>query len=158
MFQYRPAPWDRSWHDSVSTRAYRPQATDKAGWNHRTVHEFPLDGRKVMNWIGLATSIAAVILSVLCASLVWRQQRRLAAIQTHLNRLSRTIHRLEAAHSSLLIRLINSPKSRSSRKARKSSSTSSDTLEEKKTAPTQPDEKDSKGSALYVVAPKTSPK
>jgi hypothetical protein len=111
-----------------------------------------------MNWIGLGASIAAVILLVFCASLVWRQERRLAAMQTQLNRLSRAIHRLEAAHSSLLIRLINSPKSRSSQKARKSSSTSSDTLEERKTAPTQPDEENSKGSALYVVAPKTSPK
>jgi len=106
-----------------------------------------------MNWIGLAASIAAAILLVLCVSLAlaWR---RLAAIKAQLNSLSGALHRLEGAESKSLIRSLNSPKSRN---ARKSPSPSSDALEERMTAPTQPDEKESTGSELHVVAPKTSP-
>ena len=104
----------------------------------------------------MATSIVsiAVVLLVLGASLAWRQQRRLAVMQTQLDTLSRSIRTLEAAHESLLVRFMNLPRVR---KARKSSSGSSDSVREKSTAPTQLDEKNAKGSALYVVAPKTSP-
>jgi hypothetical protein len=102
----------------------------------------------------LAASIATVILLVFCASLAWRQQRRLVAMQTRLDSLSSAIRRLEVAHEGLLVRFMNLPRSR---KARKSSSPSSDIRKEELTVPTQLDEKNSKGSALYVVAPKTSP-
>ena len=105
------------------------------------------------NWIGLAASIAAVVLLVVCVSLAWAW-RRLVAIQTQLDSLSSAINSLELAQQSLLVRFINLPRSR---RARKSSSPWSGTLEEKMTAPTQPDEKNSGGSALYIAAPKTSP-
>jgi hypothetical protein len=106
------------------------------------------------NWIdGLAASIAAVMLLVVCISLVWAW-RRLAAMQAQLDGLSSTVNSLELAHQGLLVRFMNLPRSR---RAHKSSSPSSDTLEEKMTAPTQPDEKSSRGSALYVDAPKTFP-
>ena len=105
------------------------------------------------NWIGLAASIVAVVLLVVCVSLAWAW-RRLAAIQTQLDSLSSAINSLELAHQGLLVRFMNLPRSR---KARKSSSPWSDPLEEKLTAPTQPDEKNSSGSALYLAAPKTSP-
>jgi len=96
----------------------------------------------------LIASIAAVILSVFCALLVWR---RLLAMQTQLDSLSSAIDQLDGAHSSLLIRLINSPKPKA-RKAPKESSRASGTLRE------QLDESNSSnGSALEVVAPKTSP-
>jgi len=110
-------------------------------------------------------SIAAVIVSVLCASLAWGQRRRLAAMQTQIDSLrranrglERAVRRLEGAHQALLLRVMRKP-----RKAPKSSSSSSVSLEavEEKTtlsiAPKQADEKHTKGSALYVVAPKTSP-
>jgi hypothetical protein len=97
----------------------------------------------------LAALIAAVaVLSVFFALLAWRQQRRLAVMQTQLDNLSSAIRSLEADRERPFIRSLNLPRSR---KARKSSSPSSDTLEQKMTAPTQPDEK------TYVGAPKTSP-
>jgi hypothetical protein len=105
-------------------------------------------------WIAL---IVAVILLVFCASLIWRQQRRLSAVQTQLDGLSQTISSLEAAHHALLVRFMNLPRSR---RARKSSSPWSDSLEEKMTssiAPTQPDENKSIEPAPYIGAPKTSP-
>jgi len=105
------------------------------------------------NWIGLAASIAAVVLLVVCVSLAWAW-RRLVAIQTQLNGVTSAVNSLEQAHQSLLVRFMNLPRSR---KARKSSSPWSDTLLEEKTAPTQPDEKNYRGSALYLAAPKTSP-
>ncbi len=112
---------------------------------------------RVMNTYGLAASIAAMILLVFCA-LAWRQQRRLAAMQVQLDNLRKDIRkevrRLEIAHEGLLVRLMNLPRSK---KARRPSSQSSDLLEQKMTAPKQPDEKSSKESALYIVAPKTSP-
>jgi hypothetical protein len=98
-------------------------------------------------------SIVAVILLVFCAALAWRQQRRLLAMQARLESLSRDVRRLEGAHESLLVRLINKQRLR---KARRASGLSS-ALEEKVTPPIQSDEKNVKGSALYVVAPKTSP-
>jgi len=107
-------------------------------------------------WVVLTV---AVILSVFCASLIWRQQRRLAAMQRKLDGFKQNISGLEEAHR-LLIRLTKSSGSRRSRKIPKSSSPSSDTLEEKMTssiAPEQPDEKNSKGSALYIVTSKTIP-
>ena len=101
-----------------------------------------------MGTYGLAASIVVVILLVFCASLVWRQQRQLDILR-------RDIRRLERAHENLFVRLINLP---SSRTAQEPSSRSPDASEEKNiTAPKQPEEKNSKGSALYVVAPKTSP-
>ena len=97
----------------------------------------------------LIASIAAVILSAICALWVWRQQRRLAAIQTELNSLSGEIGRLEAVSQDLLVRFWP-------RKRRKSSNPSSDTSQETSLlAPERPDEKNSNGSAL--VAPKTAP-
>jgi len=120
-------------------------------------------GERLGAWDGMAALIAAVILLVLCSSLLWRQQRRLAAMQTQLDglkganrRLERAVRRLEGAHQALLLRVL-----RKTRKSRKSSSPSSDAVEQKTTsamAPTrQSDEKSSTGSALYVVAPKTFP-
>jgi hypothetical protein len=107
----------------------------------------------------ILVSIAAVILLVCCALLVAvrRQQRRLATMKTQLDSLSQAIDRLEEAHHELLVRFMNL--SRWSRLATKSSSPPSDALEEKMTssiAPKQPEEK-YKGTALYVVAPKTTP-
>jgi hypothetical protein len=106
------------------------------------------------NWIdGLIVSIAAVILLVVCISVVWAW-RRLAAMQAQLNNLSSAVNSLELAHQGLLVRFMNLPKSR---RARKSSSPWSDTLEERRTVPTELNEENSKGSALYTAAPKTSP-
>jgi hypothetical protein len=85
-------------------------------------------------WIAL---IVAVILLAFCASLAWRRQRRLAAMQMQLDGLGQAISSLEAAHQALLVRFMNLPRSR---RARKSSSPWSDTLEEKTSiAPTQPE-------------------
>jgi len=84
----------------------------------------------------------------LAASLAWRRQRRLAAMQTQLDNLSSAVRRLEAAHESLLVRIMNLPRPR---KAPESSSPSLHTIEEKMTssmAPTQSEDKN-KGSALY---------
>jgi hypothetical protein len=92
----------------------------------------------------LIALVAAVILSAFCL-LAWRQQRRLAAIQTQLDNLSSAILSLEAVREGLFVRSLNLPRSR---KARKSSSPLSGTLEEKMTAPTQPDEKKSTETVL----------
>jgi hypothetical protein len=95
------------------------------------------------NWIGLAASIAAVVLLVVCVSLAWAW-RRLVAIQTRLDSLGSAINSLEVGYQGLLVRFMNLPRSR---KARTSSSPWSDTLEEK-IAPTQPDEKNYRGLFL----------
>ena len=95
--------------------------------------------------------VAAVTSSVLCALLVWRHQRRLAAIQVQLDSFRRAVNNLELAHQGLLIRYLNLPKARrAQRLSRRSSDTleksrSSDTLEKGMTAPTQADEKESTG-------------
>jgi len=102
--------------------------------------------------VALIASFAAVVLSVFCALLAGRQQRRLAAIQTQLDNLSGAFRDLKSDHERLFIRSL-----RSSPRGRKSPSQSSDTLEEKMTAPTLPDENKSKEPALYAGAPKTSP-
>ena len=102
--------------------------------------------------VALIVSVAALVLSVFCALLAGRQQRRLVAMQTQLDNLSSAFRDLKSDHERLFIRSL-----RSSPKGRKSPSQSSDTLEEKMTAPTLPDEKKSTESALYVGAPKTSP-
>ena len=73
-----------------------------------------------------AALIAVVILSVFCALLAWRQQRRLVAMQAQLDNLSSAIRSLEADRERSFIRSLNLPRSR---KAKKSSSPSSDTLE-----------------------------
>ena len=66
----------------------------------------------MINWIGLAASIAAVILLMFCDSLLaLRQQRRLAVMQMQLYNLSRA---LEAAQIGLLVRPVNLPRSRKS--------------------------------------------
>jgi hypothetical protein len=104
--------------------------------------------------VALIASVAAVILSLFCALLAWRQQRRLAAMQIQLDKLSSAIRSLESDYERLFIRSLNLPRSR---KARKSSNTSSDTLEEKATALTLLDERRSTEPALYGGAPKTSP-
>jgi len=85
--------------------------------------------------IALPASVAAVILSVFCALLVWRQHRHLAAMQTQLDNLTGTTRSLESDYERLFLRSLRS------RKARKSSSPSSDALEEKMTGLTLPDEK-----------------
>ena len=111
----------------------------------------------------ILASIAAVIVSLFCAGLAWRQRRRLAAMQTQIDSLRRADHgleravcRLEGAHQALLLRAMREP-----REASKSlsSSPSLDAVKEKTTlsAPKQSDEENAKKSALYVVAPKTSP-
>jgi len=97
--------------------------------------------------------IAAAMLLVLCASLVWRQQRRLAAMQTQLGSLASDIRRLEVAHEGLFVRFMNLPRPRS----RKLSKPSADALPETSSPSEHPDKKDSNGSMLYAVAPKTSP-
>ena len=52
----------------------------------------------MINWTGLALMIAGAILVVFCDSLlVWRQQRRLGAMQTQPDNLSGVIGGLEAA-------------------------------------------------------------
>ena len=83
----------------------------------------------------LIAPVAAVILSVFCALLVWRQQRRFAAMQMQLDNLSSAIRGLEADRERSFIPSLNLPRCR---KARKSSSPSSDTLEGKIAAPGQP--------------------
>jgi len=88
----------------------------------------------------LTASVAAVILSVFCALLAWRQQRCLAAMQTQLDNLRSAIRSLERDYERLFIRSLNL---RRSRKAQKSSSPSPDRLEEM--------------TVRYLVAPKTSP-
>jgi len=103
----------------------------------------------------ILTLIAAVILLAFCAlSIAFRrQQRRLAAMKTQLDNLSRAIDSLRAAHEGLVVRFMNN-RSRS-RKAAKSSGPSS-ALGETMTssmAPKQPDEK-SNGSTLEVASPK----
>jgi hypothetical protein len=113
------------------------------------------------NWAnglaGLMASVAAVIVSVCCAFLVWRQQRRLTAMEKRLDRHGSAIHSLEAAHSDLITRPLHSPKLRRSRKAPKRSGPSMGTVPESSSfAPERP-EGDSKGPVLSVVAPKTSP-
>ena len=96
---------------------------------------------------GLA--LAAVIVSVCCAFLVWRQQRRLTAMERRLDRHGSAIHSLEAAHSDLITRPLHSPKLRRSGKAPKRSSPSMDTVwESSSVAPEQPDGKNSKGPLL----------
>jgi len=107
-----------------------------------------------MSAYGLAASIAAMIVVVFCASVAWRHQRRLAAMQMQLDNLVNDIRRLEMAYEGLLVRWMNLPRSR---KGRTPPNRSSDALEEKVTTPKQPNEKSSKESALYLVAPKTSP-
>jgi hypothetical protein len=74
----------------------------------------------------LIASVTAVIVSVFCALLVRRQWRRLAAMQTRLDKLSSAIRSLESDDERLFIRSL-----RSSPKSRKSPSQLSDTLEEK---------------------------
>jgi hypothetical protein len=91
--------------------------------------------------IALIASVAAVILSVFCALLASRQQRRLATMQTQLDSLERNYERLWL-------------RSLRSRKARKASRPSSDVVEEKITAPALPNEKHFEE---YLVAPRTSP-
>jgi hypothetical protein len=102
------------------------------------------------NWIGLAASIGAVILLVVCILLVWAW-RCLATLQAQVDSLNTAVNSLELGHQGLLVRFMNLPKSR-----RASSNPWSDTLEERITVPTQPNEEISSGSALYT-APKTSP-
>ena len=98
--------------------------------------------------IALIASVAAVILSVFCALLASRQQRRLATMQTQLNNLSAATRSLERDYEHLWLRSLRS------RKARKASRPSSDVVEEKMTAPALPNEK--KHFEEYL-APKTSP-
>ena len=113
-------------------------------------------GHNPMDVLAVSTASISAVLAVFCALLVWRLHRRLAAMETRLGSHGSAIRRLEGAHSDLITRSINSPKARRSRK--KWSSPSSNTIQETSAAaPEQPDEKSSKGSALYVVAPKTSP-
>jgi len=110
----------------------------------------------IVHEAALIASIAAMSLSLFCALLAWRQQRCLAAMQTQLDSVSRAVDQLEGAHSSLLIRLMNSPNSRS-RKAPKSSSLPSGRPQETSLSALKPrNEENSNGSALEVVAPKTS--
>jgi hypothetical protein len=99
--------------------------------------------------IALIASVAAVILSVFCALLALRQQRRLASMQTQLDNLSAATRSLERDYEHLWLRSLRS------RKARKASRPSSDVVEEKMTAPALPNEKHFEE---YLVAPRTSPK
>jgi hypothetical protein len=98
--------------------------------------------------VALIASVAAMILSVFCALLAWRQHRRLAA---RVDNLTSTTRSLESDYERLFLRSLRS------RKARKSSNPSSDALEEKMTTRILPDEKKPVESALDVGAPKTSP-
>ena len=79
----------------------------------------------------ILASIAAVIVSLFCAGLAWRQRRRLAAMQTRLDGFSEGLRMVEVAQEGLRIRLLNLPRSR---EAPESSSPSSATLEEKMTS------------------------
>jgi len=98
--------------------------------------------------IALIASAAAVILSVFCALLVWRQQRRLAirlaTVQTELDNLSSATRRLERDRKRLWLLSMMSRKP----------SGPSDALEEKMTVPALPNEEHCEE---YLVAPKTSP-
>jgi hypothetical protein len=111
-----------------------------------------------MSAVGLVAWLAAMVLLVFCASSAWRQQRHLAAMQMQLDSLSKDIRkevrRLEEAHESLLVRLMNLPRPKP---ARRPSTQSFDPPKEKTRVPKRPDENGSKESALYLVAPKTSP-
>ena len=80
----------------------------------------------------ILASIAAVLLLLCCASLVafWRLRRRLVAMQTQLDGLSRAIRMVEAAQEGLLVRSLNLPKPRG---APESLSPPPDALEEKMT-------------------------
>jgi hypothetical protein len=98
--------------------------------------------------IALIASVAAVILSVFCALLASRQQRRLATMQTQLGKLSAATRSLERDYEHLWLRSLRS------RKARTASRPSSDVVEEKMTAPALPSEKH---FAKYLVALRTSP-
>jgi hypothetical protein len=65
----------------------------------------------MINWIGLAASIAGVILLMFCDSLLaLRQQRRLGAMQAQLDNLTSAIRSLEAARIDLLVRPMNLPR------------------------------------------------
>jgi hypothetical protein len=100
-------------------------------------------------------SMVAMILLAFCALLIWRHQRRLAALQTQLDRHNQAISTLEAAHESLLVRYMNLPRSRRSRKALNSSSPWSGPFEEKITspiAPEQPDEKPNRPDVQHLIA------
>ena len=55
----------------------------------------------------LIASVAAVILSAFCALLVWRQQRRFAAMRMQLDNLSSAIRNLEAERERWFIRSLN---------------------------------------------------
>ena len=59
----------------------------------------------------LIAPVAAVILSVFCALLVWRQQRRFAAMQAQLDNLSSAIRSLETDRERSFIRSLNLPRS-----------------------------------------------
>jgi hypothetical protein len=111
-----------------------------------------------MSAVGFLAWFAAMALLGFCASLAWRQQRHLAAMQVQLDSLSKDIRkevrRLEVAHESLLVRLMNLPGPKA---ARRPSRGSSDPPKQKATASKRPDEQTSKEAALYLVAPKTSP-
>ena len=98
--------------------------------------------------IALIASIAAVIMSVFCALLASRQQRRLTTMQTQLDSLSAATRSLERDYEHLWLRSLRS------RKARKASRPSSDVVEEKITAPALPNEKHFEE---FLVAPRTSP-
>jgi hypothetical protein len=104
--------------------------------------------------VALIASVAAVVLSLVCALLAWRQQSRLAAVQIHLDKLSSAIRSFESDYERLLIRSLNLP---SSLKAPRSSSLSPDAVEEKATVPTLLDEKTTAESALFAGAPKHPP-
>ena len=103
------------------------------------------------DWTAL---IVAMILLAFCALLIWRHQRRLAAMQMQLDSHSQAISTLEAAHESLLVRYMNFPRSRRSRKALKSSGPLLGTFEEKITtsvAPTQRYEESNRSDARRSI-------
>jgi hypothetical protein len=77
--------------------------------------------------VALIASVAAVILSVFCALLAWRQQRHFVAMQIQLDNLSSATRSLESDYERLFIRSLRS------RKARKSSRPAFDALEEEMT-------------------------
>ena len=92
----------------------------------------------MINWIGLAASIAGVFLLIFCDCLLaWRKQRRLTVMQMQIDNLSTAIRSLEAARIGLLARPVNLPRSRKS--------------------PNPLVDKKSTESVLSVVAPKISP-
>ena len=67
--------------------------------------------------IALIASVAAVILSVFCALLALRQQRRLATMQTQLDNLSAATRSLERDYEHLWLRSLRSRKARKGLKA-----------------------------------------